>query len=97
MKQSGYNAEYRAATGGVVTAITKSGTNVYHGDIGTYYEGKGIGGLLGDPRPQLRLNPADQTKSEYFTPPRVFETAEWDNIGSIGGPILRDRAWFFLD
>jgi outer membrane receptor protein involved in Fe transport len=96
VKQSGYNAEYRAATGGVVTAITKSGTNLFHGDIGTYYEGKKIGGLLGDPRPSLRLNPLDQTKSEYITPPRIFETEEWDSVGSLGGPIFKNRAWFFL-
>ena len=96
VKQSGYNAEYRAATGGVVSAITKSGSNVFHGDIGSYYEGGGISGLLGDPRPQLRLNPADQTKAEYFTPPRVDETTKWDWVGSIGGPILKSRAWFFL-
>ena len=96
VKQSGYNAEYRAATGGVVSAITKSGSNVFHGDIGSYYEGGGISGLLGDPRPQLRLNPADQTKAEYFTPPRVDETTKWDWVGSIGGPILKSKAWFFL-
>jgi hypothetical protein len=96
VKQSGYNAEYRAATGGVVSAITKSGTNRFHGDIGSYYEGGGISGLLGDPRPQLRLNPADQTQAEYFTPPRVDDTTEWDWVGSIGGPILKSRAWFFL-
>jgi hypothetical protein len=96
VKQSGYNAEYRAATGGVVTAITKSGSNRFHGDGGTYYEGKKLRGLLGDPRPTLRLNPADQTVSEYFTSPRVFETEEYDVVGSIGGPILRDKAWFFL-
>jgi outer membrane receptor protein involved in Fe transport len=96
VKQSGYNAEYRAATGGVVSAITKSGSNVFHGDIGTYYEGEAIGGLLGNPRPSLRLNPANQTIAEYFTAPRVHETVEWDSVGTIGGPVLKNRAWFFL-
>ncbi|HYN07441.1 MAG TPA: TonB-dependent receptor [Vicinamibacterales bacterium] len=96
VKQSGYNAEYRAATGGVVSAITKSGTNVFHGDIGTYYEGGKIEGLLGNPRPQLRLNPSNQALAEYFTAPRVNETTEYDTVGSIGGPILKSRAWFFL-
>ena len=33
VKQSGYSAEFRATTGGVVSAITKSGTNSYHGDV----------------------------------------------------------------
>ena len=38
VKSSGYNAEYRAATGGVISAITKSGSNRFRGDIGAYYE-----------------------------------------------------------
>ena len=31
-KASGYNAEYRASLGGVISAITKSGGNQYHGE-----------------------------------------------------------------
>ena len=31
VKSSGYTAEYGGATGGVINAITKSGTNAYHG------------------------------------------------------------------
>ena len=34
VKSSGYNAEFRAATGGVISAITRSGTNVFHGEFG---------------------------------------------------------------
>src|SRR5262249_48389677 len=37
VKASGYNAEYRAAIGGVVSAITKSGSNSWHGGAGGYY------------------------------------------------------------
>ena len=37
VKSSGYNAEYRATTGGVVSAVTKSGGNVFHGGAGIYY------------------------------------------------------------
>ena len=40
VKQSGYNAEYRATTGGVVSVITKSGTNAFHGDGRDDYNGK---------------------------------------------------------
>jgi outer membrane receptor protein involved in Fe transport len=31
VKQSGYNAEYQAALGGVVSVVTKSGTNDFPG------------------------------------------------------------------
>ena len=34
VKQSGWNAEYRAALGGVVNAVTKSGSNSFHGSGG---------------------------------------------------------------
>ena len=37
VKASGYNAEYRAALGGVVSAITRSGGNQFHGDAGVYF------------------------------------------------------------
>ena len=37
VKSSGYNAEFRAATGGVISAISRSGTNAFHGEIGSYF------------------------------------------------------------
>lgn len=96
VKQSGYNAEYRAATGGVISAITKSGTNNYHGGAGLYVTGRPMRGMLGDPRPTLRLAPANQNVAEYFTAPRLNETEGYEQVWDIGGPVLRDRAWFFL-
>ena len=41
VKQSGYNAEFRATTGGVVSVITKSGTNAFHGDGGDRLQRQG--------------------------------------------------------
>ncbi len=38
VKSSGYNAEFGGATGGVVNVLTKSGTNAFHGQAGTYYQ-----------------------------------------------------------
>ena len=35
VRSSGYNAEYRASTGGVISAIAKTGGNQYHGSFGT--------------------------------------------------------------
>ena len=91
VKQSGYNAEYRAATGGVISAITKSGSNAYHGSAGIYYRSED---LRGDTRPTLRLNPIDQRIAEYVTtPPADFQN--YEPVLSLGGPIMRDRMWFF--
>ena len=101
VKQSGYAAEYRATTGGVVSAITKSGTNSYHGDVGADYRGKMLNGLRGDIRPGLRLSPTvsgNVVPAEYFTTPRTseYETYTLEPIYDIGGPMLKNRAWFFF-
>jgi outer membrane receptor protein involved in Fe transport len=92
VKSSGYNAEYRATTGGVLSAITKSGSNSYHGSVGSYYSNDK---WLGDVRPSLRLNPANQTLAEYTSTPRDPSYA-FEPVGDLGGPILRDKAWFFV-
>jgi len=101
VKQSGYAAEYRATTGGVISAITKSGSNQFHGDFGTYYSGQGLLPLLGAIRPSLGLDTTDA-----FNPKPVYTTASrsasektinrYDTNYSVGGPIFKNRAWFYF-
>src|SRR6476620_3535166 len=69
VKSSGYNAEYRATTGGVVSAITKSGSNSLHGTAGTYYSDNRF---LGAIRRTLRLDPSITTNppAQYIVVPR---------------------------
>jgi hypothetical protein len=91
VKSSGYNAEYRATTGGVVSAITKSGSNQFRGSAGIMFRNES---MQGSARPSLRLNPADQTKAEYIlTPDDEFTRTE--PVFELGGPILRNRIWFY--
>ena len=92
VKQSGYNAEYRAALGGVVSAVTKSGSNSFHGAAGSYYTSND---WLGGIRPTLRALPSDASKAEYVTIPRD-EGHQTDVVLSLGGPILKDKGWFFV-
>jgi outer membrane receptor protein involved in Fe transport len=91
VKSSGYNAEYRASTGGVISAITKSGSNAFHGSVGMYYTNNN---LRGDPRPSLRLNPTDQTKAELITVPDD-DASTTEPTFDLGGPIVKDRYWFW--
>src|SRR5262249_53626597 len=42
----------------------------------------------------LRLKLADNTQSEYHTFPKDDNT-RWEPGGSLGGPILKNRAWFY--
>ncbi len=92
VKSSGYNAEYRATTGGVVSAVTKSGGNQFHGGFGAYYSNDDWAGSV---RPSLRLNPANQTLAEYTSTPRD-PAYNVDPIFDLGGPVLQNRAWFYL-
>ena len=92
VKSSGYNAEYRAATGGVVSAITRTGTNQFHGELGSYYTDNER--LRGDIRQSLRLNPLNANEVQYTTgardPGRTLEP-----LMTLGGPIMSNRLWFF--
>ena len=92
VKSSGYNAEYRAATGGVVSAITKSGSNSFHGSAGTYYTNNEF---LGDIRPSLRLNPTNNLLAEYIITPRD-KSHTYDPVFDVGGPVFRDKVWFYV-
>ncbi len=92
VKQSGYNAEFRAATGGVISAITKSGGNAFHGDFGTYYS---TNAFLGKIRQTLRSVPSDLSKAEYITTPRDKNTYSIDPVFDVGGPIFQNKVWFF--
>ena len=44
VKSSGYNAEFGGATGGVVSVLTKSGSNNLHGQAGTYFSSNDLQG-----------------------------------------------------
>lgn len=91
VKSSGYTAEYGGATGGVVNVLTKSGTNDFRGTALFNVQGSA---LQGGRRPSLRLNLSDSFVSEYITYPEDDETRIEPGFG-IGGPIARNRAWFF--
>ena len=92
VKSSGYNAEFGGATGGVVNVLTKSGTNAFHGQVGTYYQTEEMYGSI---RPQARFNPIDSNLAEtgMITPDNNW--TYYSPVADIGGPLLRDRLWFY--
>ncbi len=92
VKSSGYNAEFRAATGGVVSAISRSGTNQYHGEIGAYYTDNIR--MRGYIRQGSRLDPLNPLIAQYTTGVRD-PGYTLEPVGTLGGPILRSRLWFF--
>ena len=59
VKSSGYNAEFGGATGGVVNVITKSGSNTFRGQLGTYLH---VGRALRQPAPVRPLQPVEHVR-----------------------------------
>ena len=79
VKTGGYEAEYRSSLGGIVNVITSSGGNEFSGQAFGFFTNNRFSG---DPRVGS-LEPPSGDFSQY-------------DIGvSLGGPIVRDRLWFF--
>jgi hypothetical protein len=76
-----YDAESGKATSGVVSVQTKSGSNEFHGS-GFYY-----------------YRDSAQEARDPFTPRSVpLAAANWKQFGgSVGGPIIKDKLFFFGD
>jgi outer membrane receptor protein involved in Fe transport len=77
---SGASAEFGRSSGGFVNVVTKSGTNELHGSA-HYYGKDGI--LSGQPRVGNQTFPVPDFSQHQFG-------------FTLGGPIKRDRAFFFV-
>lgn len=92
VKSSGYNAEFGGATGGVVSAITKSGTNMFRGGAGIYINSDKF---LGDRRPFHAYNTWSSNLPEQgllgFRTPWLY----YSPVIDVGGPVFKDRLWFY--
>lgn len=95
VKSSGFNAEYGGATGGVISVVTRGGSNEFHGEFGLQFETPKFNG---SPRRLLGGKDANSSYStqnpEYFQPPK-FGGTDYFPTANLGGPILKERLWFF--
>jgi len=80
IKTGAYGAEYGKSTGGIFNVITKSGGNEFHGDVFGYGTTKGL---------------VRAVKNFPFTGSAANGFSEADFGGDIGGPIKKDKLWFF--
>jgi hypothetical protein len=79
---TGYSGQFGGAAGGNINYITKSGTNGFHGNAQYYWNGSAFN--------------ANYWFNNAFNIPRPFSVAnQW--AGSLGGPIKKDKLFFFLD
>jgi hypothetical protein len=74
-----YKAEYEKSSSAVITAVTKSGTNAFHGDAFVEYQDKAL--VARDV-----FNPEPNEKPDY---------TRWQAGVSVGGPIVKDKVHFF--
>lgn len=79
--ESNFQPEYGRNGGGVVNIVTKSGTNSFHGDAFDYF----------------RNNALDARNYFNFVgePQAPFHNNQFG--GSIGGPIIKNKTFFFAD
>ncbi len=92
-----FGVEYGRASGSVVNYVTKSGSNDIHGSGFEYYEGS-----FADSHANQEKNPvfgfcAPVNPAAGCTPVSAVPNFVENKFGgSIGGPIKRDKAWFFF-
>lgn len=76
----GFSPEFGQTMGGVVNVVTKSGGNALRGELGA---------LVRDQN--LRA-----ARQEQLSVASLPETSIGQYYGNLGGPILKDKLWFFL-
>jgi outer membrane receptor protein involved in Fe transport len=88
---SNYSAEYGRSAGGVTNAVTKSGTNKLHGEAFWFYRSSDFGAfnpfqtiVLAPPAPSTPIPVKPEDKRHQFG-------------GNIGGPIIKDKLFFFFN
>lgn len=88
---SNYSAEYGRSAGGVVNAVTKSGTNRLHGEGFWFYRSSDFGAtnpfatiFPRPPAPPIAIPIKPNDKRHQFG-------------GNIGGPIIKDKLFFFFN
>jgi hypothetical protein len=91
VKTVGIPAEYGGALGGVISAVTKSGGNLFTGEAHYYYLGSA---LSAGSVPRLVLNPTNLLDVNDIQDEKQ-PNHQNELGGSMGGPIVRDRLFFF--
>ncbi|HEY4010160.1 MAG TPA: carboxypeptidase regulatory-like domain-containing protein [Acidobacteriaceae bacterium] len=85
-------ADYGNYIGGVIVETTKSGTNHFHGNIFEYFRNTILNANSWQDKANAFLVGVDGAK----TLPRPV--LQWNNFGgTIGGPIFKDKLFFFAD
>ncbi|MEN3328662.1 MAG: hypothetical protein V7638_3469 [Acidobacteriota bacterium] len=94
------NAQFGRSSGAQVSLVTKGGTNEYHGALFWFHRPTVLAandffnnraGVYGPSDPQVQLGQAKVGEEKVPRPALIRNTFG----GALGGPIIRDRAFFF--
>lgn len=77
-----YKAEYGRSSGGVLNVVTKSGTNDLHGSFFSLFRDDSLNALTETEKNAGQNDPSPYSREQFG--------------GSFGGPIVKDRAHFFV-
>ena len=84
VNRNAYSAEYGRAGGAVINVVTKSGTNDFRGSLFEFYRDKSLN--------------ANSFVNKIAVPARPKSPYHYDQFGgSLGGPIRRDKAFFYVN
>jgi outer membrane receptor protein involved in Fe transport len=89
-----FSAEFGRAAGGTINVITKSGTNEFHGTAFDFYRDRSLNAnsLV------VQTVGSGATQRSRLVPAAVKPPYHFHQFGgNIGGPIKRDRAFFFFN
>jgi len=89
VKTGSFMAEYGRTTGGIINVVTRSGSNEFHGSVFSTF------------RPDFLVTPDGKTvgndgEAVARFPKPSDGTYNLDFGGEVGGPILKDKLWFYV-
>lgn len=82
VQQTNFSAEYGFSGGTIVNMVTRSGTNQFHGSLYEFFRNQ-------------KLDANNWFNDQAGIP--IAELRNNDFGGTIGGPIIRDKTFFFFD
>jgi hypothetical protein len=81
----GLQAQYGASGGSFISVVTKSGGNQFHGQAQAYYTATGLNQMLF----------TDEELASMKKSKPGFAKYDVDASASLGGPIIKDKLWFY--
>jgi hypothetical protein len=91
VKTSGIEAQYGGALGGVISAITRSGGDKFHGDIHYYFSGSALNTRYSK---RLIMDPVDLKTTTYLTD-KEQPNSRHEAGYSLGGYFIPKKLYFF--